>query len=483
MFGLAGILLALGLLIFLAYRGVSVLLLGPLMALLAAAFAGEPLLGLYTQVFMSSAGGFVTSFFPLFLLGAIFGRLMDDSGSAKAIARGLVAHLGGGQAILAVVLACAILTYGGVSLFVVAFAIYPIAASLFREAAIPKRLIPASIALGAFTFTMTALPGTPAIQNAIPMPFFGTTPFAAPGLGILAALIMFGSGQWWLMRRAATARARGEGYGQHDDAPTRPDKEMREHAAGEGYDIAEIGGADPARSALPPLPLAALPIIVVIIANLVFSIYLIPSWDTTFLAEPRFGGVALASVLGVWSIILALTLAIVVLIASNRGRIASLKRSLDDGANASVLPIFNTASLVGFGAVIAALPAFELVRSAVLGVGGENPLISLAVAVNVLAGITGSASGGMSIALSTLGETYLQRGHAAGLAPEVLHRITTIATGGLDSLPHNGGVVTLLAICGLTHRQSYSDIAMVAVVFPIAALVVTITAATLFGAF
>jgi H+/gluconate symporter-like permease len=484
MTGLVGIGIALGLLIFLAYRGVSVLLLGPLMALLAAAFAAEPLLGLYTQVFMRSAGGFIVSFFPLFLLGAIFGRLMDDSGAAKAIAQGLIARLGGGQAILAVVLACAILTYGGVSLFVVAFAIYPIAANLFREADIPKRLIPATIALGAFTFTMTALPGTPAIQNAIPMPFFGTTPFAAPGLGILAALIMFGAGQWWLMRRAAGARARGEGYGQHDDAPARPDKEMRERAAGEGYDVAEIGGPDAlTRPALPSLPIAMLPIVVVIVANLVFSTWLIPSWDTGFLAEERFGAVGLPSVLGVWSIILALTLAIVVLVATNWARLVALTRSLDDGANASVLPIFNTASLVGFGAVIAALPAFELVRSGVLGIGGENPLISLALAVNVLAGITGSASGGMSIALSTLGETYLQLGQAAGIAPEVLHRITTIATGGLDSLPHNGAVVTLLAICGLTHRQSYGDIAMVAVVFPIAALVVTIAAATWFGAF
>ena len=483
MTGLAGILIALGLLIFLAYRGVSVLLLGPLMALLAAAFAAEPLLGLYTQVFMRSAGGFVISFFPLFLLGAIFGRLMDDSGAAKAIAQGLVARLGGGQAILAVVLACAILTYGGVSLFVVAFAIYPIAASLFREADIPKRLIPATIALGAFTFTMTALPGTPAIQNAIPMPFFGTTPFAAPGLGLLAAVIMFGAGQWWLMRRAAGARARGEGYGAHDDAPRRPDKDMRERAAGEGYDVAEIAEVPVGARPLPPFALAVLPIVVVIIANLVFSTYVIPAWDTGFLGEQRFGGVGLASVLGVWSIILALSLAIVVLIATNWARLTALKRSLDDGANASVLPIFNTASLVGFGAVIAALPAFELVRAGVLGLGGENPLISLAVAVNVLAGITGSASGGMSIALSTLGETYVQLGQAAGIAPEVLHRITTIATGGLDSLPHNGAVVTLLAICGLTHRQSYGDIAMVAVVFPIAALVVTITAASLFGAF
>jgi len=481
MTGLAGILLALGLLIFLAYRGVSVLLLAPAMALLAAAFAGAPLLGLYTQVFMSSAGGFVVAFFPLFLLGAIFGRLMDDSGAARAIAQGLVARLGGGQAILAVVLACAILTYGGVSLFVVAFAIYPIAASLFREADIPKRLIPATIALGAFTFTMTALPGTPAIQNAIPMPFFGTTPFAAAGIGILAALVMFGAGQWWLMRRAAAARARGEGYGDHPDHAPAPDRDLRERSAGEGFDLAEIEAA-PA-PAQPPFALAVLPVVVVILANLVFSGFVIPSWDTGFLAEPQYGGVALSAVLGVWSIILALSTAILVLLATSWRRLASVKASLDAGANASVLPIFNTASLVGFGAVIAALPGFALVREGVLGIGGDNPLVSLALAVNVLAGITGSASGGMSIALATLGETYVQMGAAAGIAPEALHRITAIATGGLDSLPHNGAVVTLLAICGLTHRQSYGDLAMVAVVFPLLALVLAILAATWLGAF
>jgi len=481
MIGLLGILLALGLLIVLAYRGVSVLLLAPLCAMLAALFAGAPLLGLYTQVFMTAAGSFVVSFFPLFLLGAIFGRLMDDSGSAKAIARGLVAQLGDGQAILAVVLACAILTYGGVSLFVVAFAIFPIAASLFRDQGIPKRLIPATIALGAFTFTMTALPGTPAIQNAIPMPFFGTTPFAAPGIGLLAAAVMLGAGQWWLMRRAASARALGEGYGNHPDAVPRPDKEMREHAAGEGYDVLEI--APDFERRMPPFLLAVVPIVIVIVANLLFSTFVIPTWDVSFLDEPQFGAVGLSSVLGVWSIILALSLAILVLIAVNWTRLVTLRRSLDDGANASVLPIFNTASLVGFGAVVAGLPAFEIVREGVLGLGGENPLVSLAVAVNVLAGLTGSASGGMSIALSTLGATYLELATVAGISPEALHRITAIATGGLDSLPHNGAVVTLLAICGLTHRQSYGDLAMVAVVFPIGALVVAILATTLIGTF
>lgn len=481
MIGLAAILLALGLLIYLVYRGLSVILLAPLAAILAASVSGISLLGLYTQVFMSAAGAFIVSFFPLFLLGAIFGRLMDDSGAAKSIAQGLISRLGGDRAILAVVLACALLTYGGVSLFVVAFAIYPIAASLFREADIPKRLIPATIGLGAFTFTMTALPGTPAIQNAIPMPYFGTTPFAAPGLGILAALVMFTAGQWWLVRRASGARAAGEGYGAHDDQVPPPDPILRERASGEGFDLAEI--AYDSQVDLPPFFLALVPIAAVITSNFAFSNVIIPSWDSGYLSEPMFGSVGLPSVLGLWSIILALSLAILLAITLNWTRLFSLAQSLDAGANASIVPIFNTASLVGFGAVIAALPAFGAISDAVLSLGTENPLLSLVVSVNVLAGITGSASGGMSIALQTLGETYSQMAATAGIAPDVLHRITAIATGGLDALPHNGAVVTLLAICGLTHREAYGDLAVVAVIVPLVALAVALVAATLFGAF
>lgn len=481
MIGLAVILIALGLLIYLVYRGLSVIVLAPLMAMLAASVSGISLLGLYTQVFMSAAGAFIISFFPLFLLGAIFGRLMDDSGAARSIAQGLVVRLGRDRAILAVVLACAILTYGGVSLFVVAFAIYPIAASLFRKADIPKRLIPAAIGLGAFTFTMTALPGTPAIQNAIPMPYFGTTPFAAPGLGVLAALVMFAGGQWWLMRRAGKARRSGEGYGPHDDCVDLPDPTSRERTVGRAHDLNErapIGQTD-----LPPFVLALLPIAVVIAANFAFSSLIIPSWDVGFLSQSVFGGVGLPSVLGLWSIILALSLAILLLVAFNWHRLASLTGSLDEGANASIVPIFNTASLVGFGAVIAALPAFGVISEAVLGLGSDNPLLSLVVAVNVLAGITGSASGGMSIALETLGETYNHMAARAGIAPEVLHRITAIATGGLDALPHNGAVVTLLSICGLKHREAYADLAVVAVIVPLVALAVALVAATVFGGF
>src|SRR5271156_3489713 len=209
--GLLGILVGLGLLISLAFRGWSVLLLAPLAALIAAMFSREPLLALWTQTFMGSAGGFLAQFFPLFLLGALFGKLMEDSGSVAAIASSMIQRLSPQRAVLAVVLAGALVTYGGVSLFVAFFVLAPMAQTLFRAAAVPRRLMPAAIILGTSTFTMSALPGTPSIQNAIPMPFFGTTPFAAPGLGVIASVIMLGFGMWWLKRAEAKARRAGEG--------------------------------------------------------------------------------------------------------------------------------------------------------------------------------------------------------------------------------------------------------------------------------
>src|SRR5215469_12156126 len=211
--GLLGILVGLGLLILLAYRGWSVLLLAPLCWLVAAAFGGQPLLASWTQTFMTSAAEFLAQFFPIFLLGAVFGKLMDDSGAVAAVAGFMTERLGERRVILAVVLAGALVTYGGVSLFVAFFVIVPMAQSLFRAAEIPRHLVPAAVVLGTSTFTMSALPGTPTIQNAIPMPFFGTTPFAAPGLGVLASIVMFGCGLWWLGRAEAVARRAGEGYG------------------------------------------------------------------------------------------------------------------------------------------------------------------------------------------------------------------------------------------------------------------------------
>jgi H+/gluconate symporter-like permease len=483
--GLLGILVGLGLLIWLAFRGWSVLLLAPAAALFAALFGGEPLLANWTQIFMGSAARFLAQFFPLFLLGAVFGKLMDDSGSVSAVANFMTESLGERHVMLAVVLAGALVTYGGVSLFVAFFVLAPMAQALFRAAAIPRRLMPAAIILGTSTFTMSALPGTPSIQNAIPMPFFGTTPFAAPGLGIIASIIMLGFGLWWLRRAEASARRSGEGYGAEASGgvdAAADDEMVRERATtAREFDPAEIHHGHRSNS-VPSIPVAALPLVVVILVNLTMSLFILRRLDFSFLAEERWGGTSISAVAGVWSVVVALAAAIATAIVFNRGRLPVLRESMDAGANASVLPALSVASLVGFGAVIAALPAFTVVRDWVLAIEG-GPLVSLAVATNVLAALTGSASGGLTIALDALGQTYMTIAAQTGINPALMHRVAVIGSGTLDILPHNGAVVTLLAVCGSTHRESYFDIVIVGIVGAIFALVAVILLGTAFGSF
>ena len=483
--GLLGILLALSLLVWLAFRGWSVLGLAPLAALVAAAFSGQPLLAHWTQTFMGSAAGFLSQFFPLFLLGALFGKLMDDSGSVSAIANFMTEKLGPSRSILAVVLAGALVTYGGVSLFVAMFVIAPMGQALFRAADIPNRLLPAAVALGTTTFTMTAMPGTPAIQNAIPMPFFGTTAFAAPGLGIIASAVMLGFGLWWLGRAEKAARRTGEGFGGPSPsaaADAAHDPVVRERAtAAQSFDPAEAEHGQRSTE-LPSIAVAMLPLAVVMGVNLSMSMLILPNIDTSFLAEPEWGETSIAAVGGVWSVIVALSAAIVVLYVLNRGRLKTLRETVDAGLNASALPVISVASLVGFGAVVAALPAFQVVSDWVLGIEG-GPLVGLALSTNVLSALTGSASGGLTIALGALGDTYMQLAAQYGIDPALMHRVAAIGAGSLDSLPHNGAVVTLLAVCGATHKESYFDIVMVGIVSALLALVTVIVLGTMFGSF
>ncbi len=485
--GLLGILAGLTLLMALAFRGWTILLLAPLAAIVAAAFSAEPLLAHWTQTFMPAAAGFVAQFFPLFLLGALFGKLMDDSGSVGAIADFMTRKLGPSRAILAVVLAGAMVTYGGVSLFVAFFVLAPMGVALFRAGAVPRRLLPAAVALGTSTFTMSALPGTPAIQNAIPTPFFGTTPFAAPGLGVIAALVMFGFGMWWLSFRESRARKAGEGFSPQgaDEGPERDLADpvaLRELAStAREFDPAEIDSSEQTTTR-PPFIIAILPLITVVAVNLLVSQVVLPRMDTDFLALPEWGGSSLSAVGGIWSVAVALLAAILVLVALNFRRFPALRNSIDAGATASVLPILSVASLVGFGAVVAAMPAFALVQDWVLGIEG-GLLVSLALATNILAALTGSASGGMTIALQALGPTYMEMAAVIDLDPSLLHRVAVISSGTLDSLPHNGAVVTMLAVCGCTHKESYLDIVMVAVVSALLALAVVIGLGTVFGSF
>lgn len=454
MIGVLGIIISLGLLMYLAYRGWSVIILAPVLALLAAAFAvfdggSVHLLATYTESFMVNLANYVKNYFPVFLLGALFGKVMDDSGAAKSIAVFVSDKIGKGKEIWAVVLSCAIITYGGVSLFVAAFAIYPIGAALFKEADIPKRLLPPAIALGAFTFTMTAIPGTPQIQNAIPMKYFGTDAFAAPILGIVAAVIMLFGGMFWLQSRLSKAISKGEGYGVHGD----------EH----------LHGTD--RSKLPSFWTSIIPILFVLICNFILSKYIFPNIDAAYLETDY--KTTLAAVLGNWSLIVSLIIGVILAIVLNAKRFDDILRCLREGVQGSFLAIMNTASEVGYGNVIKTLAAFSIVAAGMTGIS-SNPLIGEAISSSVLAGITGSASGGLSIALETFGETFLNMANQAGISPEVLHRVASVACGGLDTLPHNGAVITLLGITGMTHKQCYANIGMCTVVIPTIAVIAII---------
>jgi H+/gluconate symporter-like permease len=479
--GLLGILLALALLIWLAYRGWSVLIVAPIAALVAAAVSGQPLLASWTQTFMGGAAGFFAQWFPLFLLGGLFGKLMDDSGSIKSIAGFLTEKLGTQRTLLAVVLASAVVTYGGVSVFVAFFVLVPMAEEMFRAANIPRRLMPATIGLGAFTFTMSVMPGTPSVNNAIPMPFFGTTTFAAPGLGIIASIIIFALGMWWLVRAEAAARKAGESYVAPATAFVLDDRTREQALVAGEFDPAEIDRGQ--RSAnQPPAFVAFLPLVVVLVVNFLMALVVLPHMDFSFLAEEAWGGTTIGAVAGVWSVVLALAAAILTVIIGNYQRLPALRETLDAGANSAAVPILMIASLVGFGAVVGALPAFAVVRDAVLEVPG-GPLVSIVVAMNVLAGLTGTASGGMAIALYALGDNFMALSAEHGIDPELMHRLTTISAGTLDALPHNGTVLLLLQISGLTHAESYRDMVMTVIVNVIIALAVVLVLGSIFGSF
>ncbi len=411
-----GIILGLVLLMFLAYRGYSILWVAPVCALVVGLTGGLNVLDMYKETYMAGLAGYVKSWFPVFMLGAIFGHLMDYTGAAKSIAHWLTSKLGAKRAIIGVVVGCGVLTYGGISLFVVVFAMYPLALELFREANITRKLIPGAIALGSFTFTMTAIPGTPQIQNIIPTTYYGTTATAAPIMGTVAAVLMFVLGVMWLQRRERKFTAAGDVF-------TEP----------KGKAAVEVDYSD-----LPNPFLSFLPLIAVIVTMNVFDI----------------------------DIIVALLAGIILSMLISFNKYQGFTKSISNGAVGSITAILNTAAAVGFGTVVKAVPGFAVLTGILLNVPG-TPLISEAIAVNLLAGATGSASGGMSIALEALGEKYLAIAQQTGIDPAAFHRVASLASGGLDTLPHNGAVLTLLAVTGMTHKDSYIDICMTSLVLPL----------------
>lgn len=452
MFSILGLILSLLVIIYLAYKGYSTIITAPIIALITVlltnGFSNSHLMVSYTEIYMSGFANFIKNYFPLFMTGAIFAKLMEELGYAESISRFIITKLGKNRCVLAVVLCGAALTYGGVSLFVVAFILYPIASTLFKEAKIPKRLIPGTIALGAFTFTMTAMPGSPEIQNVIPMKYFGTDTFASPIIGLCASILMLSSGMIWLTFRVKSAKNNNEGYGNHNDNITKSNLEN-----------------------LPSILKAILPIIIIFITNLFFSKVFYKNIDGSYLNSYN---TTLSNVSGTWSVIIAIVFADLFIILTNFRKIKNLKSLLDKGVTNSFKPLLNSSAIIGYGSVIKSLSVFTYIQSLIFSIS-SNPIISEALSVNLICGLTASASGGLEIALNSLGSTYLEMANVLSISPEILHRIASLSSGGLDTLPHNGAVITTLAICGLTHKESYKDIFVTSVVIPILTTIIVVT--------
>ena len=451
------VLAALAFLMFAAYRGYSVILFAPVAALGAVMFTDPAQVApVFSGIFMEKMVGFVKLYFPVFMLGAVFGKVIELSGYSEAIVAAAIRYIGRSRANAVIVAVCALLTYGGVSLFVVVFAVYPFAAELYRQSDIPKRLLPGAIALGAFSFTMDALPGTPQIQNIIPTTFFQTTSWAAPILGVTGALFIIAVGLSYLEWRRRSALAKGEGYGSN--LRNEPER---------------VESGD-----LPHPLMAILPLLVVGIANFALT-RAIPHWygDSYTVPPEILPGIAtpvtttVKTVTAIWAVEAALLLGILFVVLTAFKRVA---QRFAEGSKAAVggalLAAMNTASEYGFGGVIAALPGFIVVSNALKSI--PDPLVNAAVSVSSLAGITGSASGGMSIALAAMSDLFIQGAQAAQIPLEVLHRVVAMASGSMDTLPHNGAVITLLAVTGLTHRESYRDIFAVTLIKTAAVFVV-----------
>lgn len=427
---IAGIVVSLALLIFFAFRGKSLLWAAPICAMLVALTGGLDLLSTYTGAYMEGFVGFVKDWFPAFMLSAIFGQIMEDSGCAVSITKAIVKLAGRSRAILVSIICGGVLAYGGISGFVIIFSMYPIVLRLFKEANITRRLIPATIMVGAFQFAMSGLPGSPTIQNLIPGEYFDTTPTAAPVIGIICSIFMFGAAALWLSYRAKKLRAMGEGYDEPEDMPEEiPD------------------------DALPPAYTGLLSFVLILVMLNVMQLNIV----VCLLA-----GIVLSSVL-------------LFISGKIKGRVylKDFGASCNKGCQSAVVAVMNTSAAVGFGSVVKLTPGFAVLADAVLSIPG-SPLIAESVAINVLAGATGSASGGMRIALDALAPNFISLSAASGISLQVFHRVAAIACGGLNTMPHDGAVVTYLSYCKIPHKRGYYDMFIVAGAIPVLANVLAV---------
>jgi len=354
-------------------------------------------------------------FFFIFLTGAVFAAIMHKTGAAASIAEGMVKVLGKKNVVLGVVLSTAVLTYGGVSLFIIFFIMYPMALVMHKEANITKKLIPGEIALGAFTFTMTT-PGSPQVQNLVPMQFLGTPATAAFIPGWIAGLAMLILGWLYLEYRKRASQKKGIGFEANDEI-----------VAGDGKN-------------LPNFIISILPPVLIIVLLNVFKINII------------------------WSMAAGI-LAAIVLMWKRVPTIDAWTKLLNDGALSAAPVLLNTAAIVGYAGAVRLLPQFPEIIAMIKGIS-VSPYYFPAISTGLVSGIAASSSGGLSVAYGAFTETF----KGLGIPLEAVHRISSMAAGTIDSLPHCPAVINLLVVTKLTHNDAYLDIAVTTIIIPLIAV-------------
>ncbi|MEY8339423.1 GntP family permease [Lachnospiraceae bacterium 62-35] len=406
---------------FLAYKRWSPLLLGPAVSLLLCIATGLPVLETMLGPYMDSVVGFIKSNFFVFFLGAIFGAIYEKTHAAAAIATWMSSVTKGKFALPLIMTIAGVLCYGGVLGFVVYFAVYPIALQLCKESNISRKLIPAAIGAGCWTFA-NALPGSPAITNVMASKNLGTAGTADLIAGILfGGLMMYILNFLYLEYMARRYRNLGDDFILDDIV----EKELNEKPD-EKY---------------PPTIIAFIPMLAILILyNIV--------------------GLAVE-----WSLLSGVLLAFALLYPFGGNRKEWLN-TFNKGAGNTCTVILNVSLVVGFAGVMKSSFLFDDLVTWI-GTIRMPGLVFVAVTTATCAAASASSSGGMGVAMSTFAQTYLDM----GINIQAAHRVATIAASTLDTLPHTGGQITLLGLCHQTHKDSFFHIFVTQAIIPIICLI------------
>lgn len=422
--GIALLVIGLILLTILALKGVPIIVASLVAGVFVLITAGMGIVDGISTSYMTGFSTYVKNYYIIFIFGAIFGKICEISGATDSIAKTVVNKFGEKYVVLGIIIAAAILGFGGVSLFVALFALYPLAMSLFRRADIPRRLFPGAYIAGAGTFAMTA-PFSPSTQNIIPMQYLGTQLSAAAVPGMIGTVFCAIAVCIYMQWRVKQVKKAGEHF-----VPI----------PGEDFTASDD-------SNLPNVIIALLPLVILIIVLNAFGLSVMTA------------------------LFIGIVAAIIIYFKWLPHSFLAMWKHISSGANNGIMSIINTAATVGFGSIVAATPAFATLAALITNLAaGGNGLLMAGISVAMLAGISGSASGGLGVAVPIVGQIFLP----LGVNPQALHRVAVVSSSALDSLPHNGFVNTCLNYSKTTHKEGYFDIFVVSILITIAETIIVI---------